>query len=399
MQPRTRVLIVLSGAVGLISFSWANYSAVLPLVIADLGFSGTEAGIVYSAYFVGYVIAILPAGIIVDRRSARRLIGFTAVGTGVFSVAFAVLTTGVITGSVFRLLAGACFAGVYVPGIRLLTDWFEAADRGRAIGIYVGVLSLGSGGAYPLTAGVASISDWRFALAATSSLALPAGWAVLRLASDYPGTVGRKVSFDLSMFTERRYLYVTTAYAGHNWELFGVQNWIVAFLVATPAVAATGSPTVTAGLLAGTLVVLGAPGNAIGGWLSDRLGRIRTSGAALAGSGGLTLALGIIEWTTVILLGGMILVYGVVLAADSAPLSTAMTELADDDQVGTALAGQSLLGFIPGMISPVVFGAALDLSGFALAFGTLAAGVIVALGALWLLRRAVHREERTEHHT
>ena len=391
MQTQKRVLVVLSVAVGLVSFSWANYAAVLPLVIADLGLSGTEAGIVYSAYFVGYVAAVLPAGMIADRHSARRLIGTTAVGTGICSVAFALLTTGVITGSLFRLLAGACFAGVYVPGMRLLTDWFESSERGWAIGIYVGILSLGSGVAYPVTSGVATLTDWRVALVVTSAVAIPAGVAVLWLAADYPGTTGRSVAFDVSVFTERRYLYVTTAYAGHNWELFGVQNWIVAFLVVTPAIAATASPTVTAGILAGLLVLLGAPGNVVGGRLSDSVGRIRTSGGALAASGCLTLALGLIEWTTLFFLGSAIVVYGVVLAADSAPLSTAMTELADDEHVGTALAGQSLLGFVPGMISPVVFGAALDLAGYTLAFGTLAAGAVVGLGALWLLRRSLHR--------
>ncbi|MDR5671681.1 MFS transporter [Halalkaliarchaeum sp. AArc-GB] len=392
MRTAQRVLIVLSGAVGVVSFSWAHYSAVLPLVIDDLAFSGTEAGIVYSAYFVGYVVAILPAGIIADRHSARRLFGFTAMGTGIFSVAFAVLTTGVVTGSVFRLFAGACFAGVYVPGMRLLADWFDPSTRGWAIGTYVGVLSLGSGIAFPITSWIATVSGWRTALALTGGIAIPAGIAVVWLAADYPGTTGQDITFGLSIFTDRQYLYVTTAYAGHNWELFGVQNWIVAFLVATPAIVATESPTTTAGLLAGLLVVLGGPGNAIGGWLSDRIGRLKTSAGALALSGCLTIALGVVEWMALLVLGGIIVVYGLVLAADSAPLSTMMTELADDESTGTALAGQSLLGFIPGIISPVVFGAALDVSGFTLAFGSLGVGAVVGLGALALLRNSLRRE-------
>lgn len=387
MKPKTRVLLALSGAVGLVSFSWANYPAVLPLVVADLDFSGTEAGIVYSAYFVGYVAAILPAGVVADRRSARRLVGAAAAGTGVASVAFALLTVDVATGSLFRLVAGACFAGVYVPGMRSLSDWFDPSERGRAIGLYVGVLSLGSGLAYPLSTWLATVGDWRLAVALTGGAAIPAGVAVWWLAPDAPGTVGGDLRFDASTLTDRRFRYVTTAYAGHNWELFGVQNWIVAFLVSTPAVLATGSPTVTAGVLAGALVALGAPGNLAGGWLSDRIGRVATAGGALAVSGGLTLSLALADWTVLPLLGVVVGVYGVVLAADSAPLSTAMTELVDDERVGTALAGQSLFGFVPGAISPVVFGAALDWRGFAAAFGTLVVGALVGLGALWLLRR------------
>lgn len=387
MKAASRVLVVLSVAVGFVSFSWTNYSAVLPLIIADLDLSGTEAGVIYSAYFVGYVVAILPAGYIADRYSTRALVGVTAAGSGLFGIAFALMTVGVVTGSLFRLLAGACFAGVYVPGIRLLSDWFDAGRRGRAIGIYVGALGLGSGVAYPLSTWLALASDWRVALVVTSGAALPAGIAVLWLAADPPGTFDQEIVFDLSGFTDRKFLYVTTAYAGHNWELFGVQNWIVVFLVATPAVAGTGNVEATAGLLAGLLTALGVVGNPLGGWLSDRLGRVSTSAMALAASGCITLALGVVNWTAITVLGAVIVVYGVVLAADSAPLSTAITEIADDDNIGMALAGQSLVGFLPGIISPVVFGVALDRAGITAAFAALFGGVVIALGALWLLRR------------
>jgi len=389
MDRRRRVLVVLTSAIGLVSFSWANYPAVLPLVVGDLQLSGTEAGIVYSAYFVGYVLAIVPLGAVADTHSARRLIGIAALGTGIFGVAFAVLAVDVVTGSVFRLLAGACFAGVYVPGMALLADWFGARTRGRVIGLYVGVLSIGSGVAYPINSWLATTGDWRLALAVTSGLSIPAGVLVLVFAVDYPGTVGGKLTVDTALLTDRRYLSLILAYAGHNWELFAVQNWIVAFLVATPAIVGTGSPAVTASVLAGVVVALGGPGNALGGWLSDRVGRLRASGGALAISGTITAGLGLVEWTHLVVLVPLLVVYGVVLAADSAPLSTAMTELADDETVGTALAVQSLFGFVPGIVSPIVFGAALDRGGFTAAFGTLVAGVGVGLLALWLLREEV----------
>ena len=273
------------------------------------------------------------------------------------------------------------------PGIRLLSDWFGTDWRGRAIGLYVGGLGLGSSVVYPLSTWIASASDWRVAIAVTSGIALPAGMAVLWLAADPPGVRKHPIEVDLSGFTDRRFVYLTTTYAGHNWELFGVQNWIVVCLVATPAVAGTGNAQLTAGLLAGLLTALGVVGNPFGGWLSDRLGRVATSAIALAASGCITLALGVTNWTTVPVLGATIVVYDVALAADSAPLSTAITEVADNDNVGMALAGQSLFGFLPRIVSPVVFGVALDRAGFPTAFGTPVGGVVVGLGALWLLRR------------
>jgi MFS family permease len=387
MSAADRILAVLSLAIGFVSFGWSNYSAVLPRIISDLDPTGTEAGVIYSAYFVGYVVAILPAGYVADRYSTHILVGLAAIGSGLSGVALGLLTAGVATGSLFRLLAGACFAGVYVPGIRLLSAWFDADRRGRAIGIYVGALGLGSGLAYPLSTWIAATSDWRVALAATSGAAVPAGIAVLWLAAAPPGEPARESSFELSSFTDREFLCLTAAYAGHNWELFGVQNWIVVFLVATPAVAGTGNADVTAGLLAGVLTALGVVGNPLGGWVSDRLGRVSTSTVALGASGCITLALGALQWSVITVLGAVIVVYGVVLAADSAPISTAITEIADDDNIGMALAGQSLIGFVPGIVSPVVFGLALDRAGFTAAFVTLFVGVLIGLGALRLLGR------------
>jgi uncharacterized membrane protein len=71
---------------------------------------------------------------------------------------------------------------------------------------------------------------------------------------------------------------------------------------------------------------------------------------------------------------------------DSAPTSTAITEIVDDERVGTALSLQSFVGFTTTVVSPVVFGAALDWGGFVAAFPTLAAGAVVALASLLALR-------------
>ena len=396
MQDRQWVLLVLGMAIGITAFSWANYPAVLPFILEDLVLSGTGGGILYSAYFAGYLLVIIPAGYLVDRYNARRIIGIASIGTGVFGMAFAYLTIDLLSGSLWRLAAGACFAGVYVPGMRMLSDWFPAQQRGRAIGLYVGALTVGSGIAYPLSTWLASTVDWRFAIAATSAPAVIAGAGVLALGRDHPSENERSVSFDPAILTDRSYVYTVTAYASHNWELFGVKNWIVAFLVVTPAVAATDSPAVTAGILAGVLTVVGGPGNAIGGWLSDRIGRISAAGGALAISGTLTLILGLHVWESLLVLGTVVVLYGLVLAADSAPLSTAITELVDDEHVGTALAGQSLIGFIPGIISPIVFGVALDLIGFSVGFITLAFGAAVGLISLALLRKHVRSTANVE---
>ena len=78
------------------------------------------------------------------------------------------------------------------------------------------------------------------------------------------------------------------------------------------------------------------------------------------------------------------------LALDSTPTSTLLTEVVPDENVGTALSLQPLAGFSTTVASPVVLGIALDRSDYSVAFLTLAAGAslgLLSVGALTWVRR------------
>jgi MFS family permease len=270
--------------------------------------------------------------------------------------------------------------------MRFVADWYDEADRGRAMGLYVGTFSVGSGLTFLLSSVIATAVDWRTAVVATSIGALVVAPLVLFGARDPPGTETRRTNgFDFAVLRNRRYLAAVGVYTFHNWELFGVRNWLVAFLLATPTIATTGTPGAFAGALAGTMIVLGGLGNVLGGTASDRFGRTRVVGGALLASGTISLLLGALTWLPLVALVAVVLGYGVALTADSAPTSTAVTELVADERMGTALSLQSFVGFSSTVVSPVVFGVALDAGGYALAFPTLAAGALAALCFVFVL--------------
>lgn len=387
VRERTRVLSVTGVALALSVLVWFNYSAVLPLVAAEWGLSGLQSGIVFSAFQAGYLLAIIPVGTLTDRRSPRWVIAVGATGAGLSSLGFALLADGFLSGVAFRFLAGLCMAGVYVPGMRFVSDWFPESVRGRALGLYVGTFSLGSGLSFLLASGMSALAGWRTAIGVTSLGALAVGPLVLGLTRDHPRTGNRNGDgFDMAVLGNRSYLAAVSVYSWHNWELFGVRNWIVAFLLATPAIRATGS-TAVAGVLAGAMIAVGGLGNVAGGTLSDRLGRYRVIALALAVSATISATLGVLAWVPLWALVGIVLVYGVTLTADSAPTSTAITELVREEHVGTALSVQSFVGFSTTVVSPVVFGFALDIGGFTVAFPTLALGAVAALVSVVLLGR------------
>ncbi|WP_336328048.1 MFS transporter [Halovenus sp. HT40] len=391
MRERRRVLAVASLALFLSVLVWFNYSAVLPSIVEEWGLSGTEAGIIFGAFQAGYLVGILPAGWLSDRYSPRWVIAVGATGTGIPSLVFAGVADGFALGTSLRFLSGVFVAGVYVPGMRLLSDWFHEGIRGRAMGIYVGTFEVGSGLSFVFATTAAELIDWRAAVALTSAGAVFVAPVVLGLTRDHPDRVrdgGRAV--DRSFVRDGEFLCAVSIYSWHNWELFGARNWLLPFLIATPAFAATGS-AVLAGLVVGAMIVMSGLGNVVGGWLSDRIGRLQTISLGLASSA----LLSAFFWATVGFgLAALVLVtllYGFVIAMDSAPTSTLVTEVVPDNRVGTALSVQSFVGFSTTVVSPVVFGIALDRAGYVAAFPTLAAGAAVGLlsvGALvWVRRR------------
>ena len=388
-KERTRVLVVAGIALFFSVLVWFNYSAVLPLVVEEWGLSGTQAGIVFGAFQAGYLVAIVPAGWLADRWSPRWVIAIGATGTGLPSLGFAVVADGFLVGTALRFLSGLFVAGVYVPGMRFVSDWYPEAVRGRALGLYIGTYELGSGLSFVFATVAAEAVNWQLAVGVTSVGALFVAPMVLGLTRDNPGRTTSSATFDLSLLRNGEFLSAVSIYSWHNWELFGVRNWLLAFLVATPAFAAVDSAVVP-GLVVGAMVIMSGAGNTAGGWLSDRLGRPRTIATGLGLSTLLSAMFGLLGGLPLVVLVALALVYGVVLALDSAPTSTLVTEVVPDEHVGTALSLQSLAGFSTTVVSPVVFGIALDRSGYPAAFLTLAAGAslgLLSVGALTWVRQ------------
>ncbi|PSP41621.1 MFS transporter [Halobacteriales archaeon QH_10_70_21] len=388
-KERTRVLIVAAIALFFSVLVWFNYSAVLPLVVEEWGLSGTQAGIVFGAFQAGYLVAIVPAGWLADRYSPRWVIAIGATGTGLPSLGVAVIGDGFLIGTVLRFLSGLFVAGVYVPGMRFVSDWYPEAVRGRALGLYIGTYELGSGLSFVFATVAAEAVNWQLAIGVTSIGALFVAPVVLGLTRDSPERTISSATFDLSLLKNAEFLSAISIYSWHNWELFGVRNWLLAFLVSTPAFAAVDS-TVLPGLVVGAMIIMSGAGNTAGGWLSDRLGRPQTIATGLGLSTLLSAVFGLLGGLPLMILVTLTLIYGVVLALDSAPTSTLVTEVVPDEHIGTALSVQSLAGFSTTVVSPIVFGIALDQSGYSVAFLTLAAGAFLGLlsvGALVRVRQ------------
>jgi MFS family permease len=129
---------------------------------------------------------------------------------------------------------------------------------------------------------------------------------------------------------------------------------------------------------------IGALGVFLGGGLSDALGRARAALLAALVSGMLSLVFGFMgagPWALLVVVGCF---YGLVVSADSAIYSTAITELAAPERLGSAQAFQAFIGFGATVLAPVAAGLVLDLDlGWGVVF--VMAGVVGIALALPLL--------------
>jgi MFS family permease len=109
------------------------------------------------------------------------------------------------------------------------------------------------------------------------------------------------------------------------------------------------------------IVGVGAFSTAITGELSDRIGRTKTISIVMAASASISLIFGwlinVSPWLTL----AVGFIYGYLIVAESPVFSTGLTELVTPAYLGAAMGIQSLVGYSLGMISPTVFGWALDL--------------------------------------
>ena len=107
----------------------------------------------------------------------------------------------------------------------------------------------------------------------------------------------------------------------------------------------------------------------VGGILSDRFGRATSAAAIFALSGAISWGIGWMTgfpWAVII---AVTVVYGWAIAADSAIYSTAITEVAEQGRLGSTLAVHSFLGFLGGVIGPIIVGGILDVAPESIGWG------------------------------
>jgi MFS transporter, ACS family, glucarate transporter len=164
-----------------------NVSTAGALLMQEFHLTQVEMGRVFSAFLLGYALFQVAGGVLADRWGARRVLA-AAAWVWVALTAFQALVgwgpwTGAASGALvafvaLRFLMGAAAAPTYPASAQGVSRWIPAAFQGRATGIVIGSVGLGSAIAPPLVSSVMVAWGWRAALlvSALPALAIALAW-------------------------------------------------------------------------------------------------------------------------------------------------------------------------------------------------------------------------------
>lgn len=127
-------------------FGRMSYSVILPSMKEGIGLTYTQAGVIGTANFIGYLSLSLFGGFVAVRFGARMTVFISLLVMGV-SLFFTGLSDTFATAFLMRLITGMGNGSAYIPVLALPAVWFAKKRRGFATGI----ITMGTGIGLSLT--------------------------------------------------------------------------------------------------------------------------------------------------------------------------------------------------------------------------------------------------------
>jgi MFS transporter, ACS family, D-galactonate transporter len=165
-----------------------NFGVATPTIMKEFGLGTGEMGILMSAFFWAYVIAMLPSGHLLNKLGAKKVYGIAGFSWGIVT-----MLTGLCQGyySFFatRIAMGITEAPAFPANVRVVSMWMPKRERVFASAMFDGAARMGGAFAPPLVAFVIAAWGWRSSFVITGALAVV--WAIIWLMyyhepSDHP---------------------------------------------------------------------------------------------------------------------------------------------------------------------------------------------------------------------
>ncbi|KPV45254.1 MFS transporter [Alicyclobacillus ferrooxydans] len=342
---------------------------------------------------IGFILGALVSSFFAlsDRYSAKRLFVICSLLAGVLNLLLMFMPNAWL-GILMRGLTGITLAGVYPTAVKILSSHFQKR-KGLAIGVLIGALTMGSNLPHFILFFTSTL-DWKVMIEVSSALAWIAGIVMwLFVVDNHQKSSGQAVSTKqlARVFGNQRVMLSNFGYFGHMWELYAAWTWLPVFLIANAKSETTGSIVAFV-----TIGLFGAVGCVIGGLVADWIGKANLTILAMAVSATCALVIGFTNhtswWVTVTVAG----IWGVFVIADSAQFSASVTDHAEPEYIGTALAFQMSVGFLITTISIYLLPVIVSWVTWRYAFMVLAIGPVFGIVSMSRLKSITSLSSRGE---
>ncbi len=167
----------------------------------DLGFNDAVIGFGAGVFFLGFLLLNIPATLLVERWSARKLLAIITISWGLVASVTGFIGTHIfgslsITTQFYglRTLLGIAEAGFFPGVIVYISHWYRPEDRPRAKGYFMVSQSIAVATGIPLSRWIlenihwAGLASWRWVFVLEGILPFFMGFVTLWYLNDRPGS-------------------------------------------------------------------------------------------------------------------------------------------------------------------------------------------------------------------
>lgn len=400
-SPRRLVAIMCLAQV-LVQIGAYAWPALLPTFMTAWRLDNSDAGWITGIFYGAYTLSVPFLVSLTDRVDPKRVYLFGAATTAAAHLAFAFLVDGFWSALAARALAGIGWAGSYMTGLKLLSDWVEGPLMSRAVAGHAAGVGVAGALSFVFADSLASAFGWPVAFGISGACAATAFGMILILAPRQPRRAAARAPAPLLDFRpvlrNRIAMAYAVGYCVHTWEMNALRGWAVAFL-AFVAAGSAGAVWMSPAVVTTVMALLGTAASVLGNEASIHWGRVRLVRIAMTLSILCAAIIGFVGSMSYPLAVALVIAYGIVIWLDSSSLTAGTTTSAEPTRRGATLAIHSMLGYAGGFVGPLAFGFTLDLAGgmsreaWGLAFAGVGAVVLVGQLASEALRLRAGRQE------
>ena len=152
-----------------------NMAVAAPAIMQEYGWDTVKMGWVLSGFYIGYVLFMIPTGMIADRYGPKRVFASSVAWWSLFT-ALTPLPKSLSGMTLMRITMGAGESGMYPSVNGILVRWFPRQEYSRAASFSWSGGALGAIIAFPLASMIVGLWGWRaifFAFAFLGVIWLP----------------------------------------------------------------------------------------------------------------------------------------------------------------------------------------------------------------------------------